>query len=102
MTPSDLGGSFSCILSFFLFYAFHGVLLKKEMATQPSILTLETPWTKEPVGLQSMQLQMSQTHLVIKNSMGVLQTRTLTWVAISFSSDQILPELFTMTCHNEL
>ena len=31
--------------------------LEKEMATHSSILAWKTPWTKEPVGLQSMGLQ---------------------------------------------
>ena len=31
--------------------------LEKEMATHSSILALETPWTEEPGGLQSMGLQ---------------------------------------------
>ena len=30
--------------------------LEEEMATQPSILTWEIPWTKEAGGLQSMEL----------------------------------------------
>ena len=32
-------------------------LLKKEMATHPSILAWKIPWTEEPGGLQSMGLQ---------------------------------------------
>ena len=31
--------------------------LEKEMATQSSILAWRTPWTEEPVGLQSMGSQ---------------------------------------------
>ena len=31
------------------------------MATHPSILAWEIPWTEEPGGLQSMGLQKSQT-----------------------------------------
>ena len=31
--------------------------LEKEMATHPSILAWEIPWTEEPGGLQSMQSQ---------------------------------------------
>ena len=31
--------------------------LEKEMATHPSILAWETPWTEEPGGLQSMGSQ---------------------------------------------
>ena len=30
---------------------------EEEMATHPSILTWEIPWTEEPGGLQSMQLK---------------------------------------------
>ena len=32
-------------------------LLKEEMATHFSILAWKIPWTKEPGGLQSMELQ---------------------------------------------
>ena len=32
-------------------------LLQKEMATHSSILTWEIPWTEEPGGLQSSELQ---------------------------------------------
>ena len=38
-------------------------LLEKEMATHSSILAWEIPWTKEPGGQQSMELQKSQKHL---------------------------------------
>ena len=31
--------------------------LEKKMATHSSILTWEIPWTEEPSGLQSMELQ---------------------------------------------
>ena len=37
--------------------------LEKEMATHSSILAWEIPWTEEPGGLQSMELQKSQTRL---------------------------------------
>ena len=37
-------------------------VLEKEMATHSSILTWEIPWTEEPGGIQSMELQ-SQTRL---------------------------------------
>ena len=37
--------------------------LEKEMATHPSILAWEIPWTEEPDGLQSIGLQDSQTQL---------------------------------------
>ena len=36
--------------------------LKKEMATHSSILAWEIPWTEEPGGLQSMDLE-NQTQL---------------------------------------
>ena len=35
--------------------------LEKEMATHPSILAWETPWTEEPGGLQSIGSQKSET-----------------------------------------
>ena len=35
--------------------------LEEEMATHSSILARKTLWTEEPVGLQSMELQKSQT-----------------------------------------
>ena len=35
--------------------------LEKEMAPHSSILAWEIPWTEEPDGLQSMDLQKSQT-----------------------------------------
>ena len=35
-------------------------ILEKEMATHSSILAWEILWTKEPAGLQSMQLQRVQ------------------------------------------
>ena len=35
--------------------------LEKEMATHPSILAWEIPWTEEPAGLQSTGSQRSQT-----------------------------------------
>ena len=38
-----------------------GRSLEEEMATHSSILAWEIPWTKEPSGLQSMELQESQT-----------------------------------------
>ena len=37
--------------------------LKKEMVTHSSILAWITPWTEEPGGLQSAELQNSQTRL---------------------------------------
>ena len=38
-------------------------ILEQEMATHSSILAWEIPWTEEPVGLQSMGSQKSQTQL---------------------------------------
>ena len=40
--------------------------LEKEMATHPSILTWEIPWTAEPGGLQSMGLQSVRHDLATK------------------------------------
>ena len=37
--------------------------LEKEMAIHSSIVAWEIPWTEEPGGLQSLELQMSQTQL---------------------------------------
>ena len=37
--------------------------LQEEMATHPSILAWEIPWTEEPGGLQSMGSQKSWTRL---------------------------------------
>ena len=34
--------------------------LEKDMTTHSSILTWEIPWTEEPGGLQSMEMQKSQ------------------------------------------
>ena len=48
-------------LSDFIFTC-HFYVLEKEMATHSSILTWEIPWTEEPGGIQSMELQ-SQTRL---------------------------------------
>ena len=35
----------------------HEDIQEKEMETHPSILAWEIPWTEEPGGLQSMELQ---------------------------------------------
>ena len=40
--------------------------LKKEMAAHSSILVWEIPWTEEPGGLQSMELQRVRHDLVTK------------------------------------
>ena len=40
-----------------------GRSLEKEMATHPSILAWEIPWTEEPGGLQSLGSQKSRTQL---------------------------------------
>ena len=39
---------------------------KKEMSTHPSILAWETPWTDEPVGLQSIGSQTVRHNLATK------------------------------------
>ena len=80
------------------------------MATHCSILASEIPWTEEPGGLQSMGLQRVghdlETATATAKSLqlcptlcdpidgsppgspvpGILQARTLEWVAISFSN----------------
>ena len=78
------------------------------MATHSSVLAWETPWTEEPGGLQSMGLQSSiqfnsitQPCPTVWDPMdcsppgssvhGVLQARTLEWVAISFSRGSSQP-----------
>ena len=40
--------------------------LEEEMATHSSILVWEIPWTEEPGGLQSMELQRVRHHLATK------------------------------------
>ena len=91
------------------------VSLEKEMATHSSILAWRYPWTEDLGGLQSMGLQSDTTKqlthiqypaaaaakllqlcLTLCNPIdgsppgspvpGILQARTLEWVAISFSS----------------
>ena len=42
--------------------------LEKEMATHSSILVWEIPWTEEPGGLQSMELQRVEHDLVIEHT----------------------------------
>ena len=52
--------------------------LEEGMATHSSILAWRIPWTEEPRGPQSMGLYSPVP--------GILQARTLEWVAISFSN----------------
>ena len=69
--------------------------LEKGMAIHSSILAWRIPWTEEPGGLQSMGLLLlllshfSRVQLMSAESSpvpGILQARTLEWVAISFSN----------------
>ena len=73
--------------------------LEKERATHSSILAWEIPWTEEPGGLQSAaaaaakSLQSCPTLCDPRDGSppgspipGILQARTLEWVAISFSN----------------
>ena len=46
--------------------------LEKEMATHSSILAWRIPWTEMPGGLQSMQLQKTQTQLSDQNTYNIL------------------------------
>ena len=80
-------------------FTFHFHALEKEMATHSSIPTWKILWTEEPGGLQSFyaaaakSLQLCPTLCdPIDGSPpgsavpGILQARTLEWVAISFSN----------------
>ena len=77
--------------------------LEKEMAIHPSILAFRIPWAEEPGRLQSMGLQRVGHAAKSRQSCptlcdpidssptgshvpGILQARTLEWVAISFSN----------------
>ena len=72
--------------------------LEKEMASHSSILAWKIPWTEEPGGLQSAAAAAKLLQLCptlcdpIDGSPqgstvpGILQARTLEWVAISFSN----------------
>ena len=44
-----------------LFIRFPNSILEKEMATHSNILAWRIPWTEEPVGLQSIRSQESDT-----------------------------------------
>ena len=64
------------------------------MVTHSSILAWEIPWTEEPGGLQSMSRKESDMTLCDPKDgsppgspvPGILQVRTLEWVAISLSN----------------
>ena len=71
--------------------------LEESMATHSSILTWRIPWTEEPGRLQSAAAAKSlQSCLTLYDPIdgsppgfpvpGILQARTLEWVAISFSN----------------
>ena len=49
--------------------------LEEGMATHPSILAWEIPWTEEPGGLQSKGLQRVQHDLVTNNSLQISTTQ---------------------------
>ena len=54
--------------------------LRKEMATQSSILAWRIPWTQEPVGLQSMGSKRVRHNLVTKQTRHEhMLTETLPW-----------------------
>ena len=69
-----------------------GSLLEKEMASHSSILAREIQWTEEPGGLQSAAAAATaakslQSCPTLRDPVpGILQARTLEWVAISFSN----------------
>ena len=66
------------------------------MATHSSILAWRIPWTEEPGGLQSAAAKSLQSCPTLCDPIdsslpgspipGILQARTLEWVAISFSN----------------
>ena len=73
--------------------------LEKEMAIHSSILAWRIPWTEEPGGLQSAAAAAAKSPQLCPTLCdpidgsppgstvpGILQARTLEWVAISFSS----------------
>ena len=67
--------------------------LEKEMATHSSILAWETSWTEKPAATAAKSLQPCLTLCNPINGTppgvsvpGILQARTLEWVAISFSN----------------
>ena len=99
-------GSLRTRLSDFTF-TFHFHALEKEMATHSSVLAWRIPWSEEPGGLQSMGSQrVRHAAAAAAKSLqscptlcypidgsppaspvpGILQARTLEWVAISFSN----------------
>ena len=47
--------------------------LEKGMATHPSILAWEIPWTEEPGGLQSMELQRVRHYGATKHARSLLR-----------------------------
>ena len=61
--------------------------LEEEMATHSSILAWETPWTEEPGGLESMQLQRVEHDWATKHS---THTHTVTVISQAFKSKENL------------
>ena len=49
--------------------------LEKEMATHSSNLAWEIPWTEEPGGLQSMELQRVEHDLATQSSKSITNTK---------------------------
>ena len=74
--------------------------LEEEIATLSSILAWKIPWTEEPDGLQSATAKLLQLCLTLCDPIdgsppgspvpGIIQARTLEWVAISFSKSYSL------------
>ena len=70
--------------------------LESGMATHSRILAWKIPWTEEPDGLQSATAKLLQLCLTLCDPIdssppgspvpGILQARTLEWVATSFSN----------------
>ena len=76
-------------------FTFHFQALEKEMATHSSVLAWRIPETGEPGGLPSMGSHrvghdLSDLAAAAGSPVpGILQARTLEWVAISFSNKTI-------------
>ena len=91
-----------------MYYSNLFLLLEREMATHPSILSWRIPWTEEPGRLQSMGLQESDTtectaqHIfVVVQSLSYVRLFATLWtvarqVPLSFTISRILLKLMSI------
>ena len=91
-----------------MYYSNLFLLLEREMATHPSILSWRIPWTEEPGRLQSMGLQESDTtegtaqHIfVVVQSLSYFRLFATLWtvarqVPLSFTISRILLKLMSI------